>query len=118
LNAFAIVFERLNLVRGFRELGGSKQRKETLFALAFAQLLVQLTFLPVALTIPSVSSYFGVDVDDASWTIIMRLLVLGATVFLSARLGEKYGHVRMFVVGIIIMTVASGLAATSQSLTS
>ena len=117
MNAFAIVIERLNVVRGFRELGGSKQRKETLFALAFANLLVQLTFLPVTLTIPSVATHFGVDVDDAAWTIIMRLLVLGATVFLAARLGERYGHVRMFFLGIVVMTLASGLAATAQTLT-
>ncbi|MFQ6026361.1 MAG: MFS transporter [Dehalococcoidia bacterium] len=116
MNALAILMERLNLVRGFRELGGSKERKETLFALAFAQLLVQLTFLPVTLTIPSVANHFGVDVDDASWSVIMRLLALGATVFLAARLGEKFGYVRMFFLGIVVMTLASLLAATSQTL--
>ena len=107
---------RLNIVAGFRELGGTRRRTETLLALAAAQLLVQLTFLPVTLTIPSVADYFGVDVDDAAWTVVIRLLLLGSTVFLTSRLGEKFGHARMFFVGICVLTGANLLATTAQSL--
>ena len=116
MGVLAIVLERLNIVSAFRELGGSRQRVDTLLALAASQLLVQLTFLPVTLTIPTVSDYFGVDVDDGSWTVIIRLLVLGSTVFLTARLGEKFGHVRIFFIGICVLTASSLLAATAQTL--
>ncbi len=112
----SIIVDRLNIVGAFRELGGTRQRVETLLALAASQLLVQLTFLPVTLTIPSVGDYFGSDVDDASWTVIIRLLALGSTVFLAARLGEKFSHVKVFFVGICLLTVSSLLAATAQSL--
>ena len=100
----------------FGELGGTPQRVETLLALAASQLLVQLTFLPVTLATPSVGDYFGVDVDDAAWTVIIRLLMLGSTVFLTSRLGEKFGHVRIFFLGIVVLTVSNLLATTSQSL--
>ena len=99
--------QRVNFVAGFRELASSRQRRETLFALGFGNLLVQITFLPVTLTIPSVASYFGTDVDDAAWSVIIRLLVLGCTVFLAARLGERYGHVRLFGLGATFRTNAS-----------
>lgn len=117
MGALSLILDRLNLVSAFRELGSSQQRKETLFALAFAQLMVQSTFIPITLTIPSVATYFGVDVDDAAWAVIIRLLILGSTVFLAARLGEKYGHVQVFFVGLVVMCVANLLAATSLSLT-
>ena len=116
LGVAGLVLSRLNIVAGFRELGGTKRRTDTLLALAASQLLVQLTFLPVTLTIPSVADYFGVDVDDAAWTVVIRLLLLGSTVFLTSRLGEKFGHVRMFFIGICVLTGANLLATTAQSL--
>ena len=114
--ALTLIVRRLNFVGDFKELGSSEQRKATLFALAFGHLLVQATFIPITLTIPSVADYFAVDVDDASWSVIIRLLVLGSTVFLAARLGEKYGHIQVFFTGLLVMTAGNLLAATSQSL--
>jgi MFS family permease len=116
LNLLTLSLRRVNFVAGFRELASSRQRRETLLALGFGNLLVQATFLPVTLTIPSVASYFGADVDDAAWSVIIRLLALGSTVFLAARLGERYGHVRLFVFGAVLMSLGNLLAATSQSL--
>ena len=102
----ALIVGRLNFIGDFRALGSTKQRRDTLFALAFGHLLVQSTFIPITLTIPSVADYFGVDVDDAAWSVIFRLLVLGSTVFLAARLGEKYGHIQVFFTGLVVMTIA------------
>ena len=116
MGILSLVLDRLNIVAAFRELASSRQRVDTLLALAASQLLVQLTFLPVTLTIPSVADYFNSDVDDASWTVIIRLLALGSTVFLTARLGEKFSHVRVFFVGICLLTLSSLLAATAQNL--
>jgi MFS family permease len=116
LGVVSLILERLNLVSAFRELGSSRQRKETLFALAFGHLIVQSTFIPITLTIPSVASYFGVDVDDAAWSVIIRLLILGSTVFLAARIGERYGHIQVFFVGLVVMCVANLLAAASLDL--
>ena len=116
MHLLTLVWYRLNFVTGFRELASSKQRRETLWALGMGHLLVQATFLPVTLTIPSVAEYFAVDVDDAAWSVIIRLLVLGSTVFLAARLGERYGHVRLFVIGAVIMSLGNLMATTSQTL--
>jgi MFS family permease len=116
LNVLPFILQRLNIIGAFRELGSSKQRRDTLFALAFGNLLVQATFIPITLTIPSVANYFGVDVDDAAWSVIARLLVLGSTVFLAARLGERYGHIQTFYVGLVAMTLANLLSVSAQSL--
>jgi len=63
--------------------------------------------MPVALTIPTVARYFDVEVSQAAWMVIARLLLLGSTVFLAARLGQKYGHVRVYFIGATIMCVAT-----------
>jgi MFS family permease len=116
LGVVSVVLHRLNLISAFRELGSSRQRRETLFALASGHLIVQSTFIPITLTIPSVATYFGVDVDDAAWSVIIRLLILGSTVFLAARIGERYGHIQVFFVGLVVMCVANLLAAASLDL--
>ena len=84
-----------------------------MIGLASSQMLVQLSSMPIAMTIPSVARDFDIEVSKAAWMVIVRLLMLGSTVFLSARLGEKYGHARVYFIGIIVLSVASVLAATS-----
>ncbi|MEC8855752.1 MAG: MFS transporter, partial [Chloroflexota bacterium] len=89
------------------------ERRETMIGLASSQMLVQLSSMPIAMTIPSVARDFDIEVSKAAWMVIVRLLMLGSTVFLSARLGEKYGHARVYFIGIVVLSVASVLAATS-----
>ena len=84
-----------------------------MIGLASSRMLVQLSSMPIAMTIPSVARDFDIEVSKAAWMVIVRLLMLGSTVFLSARLGEKYGHARVYFIGIIVLSVASVLAATS-----
>ena len=111
-----VILRRLNVIAAFRELGTDKQRRETMIALASTQLLVQLSSMPIALTIPSVARHFDVDVAQAAWLVIIRLLMLGSTVFLASRLGEKYGHARVYMIGAVILCLGSTMAATSLSL--
>ena len=109
-------FRSLNLAASFRELSSTDLRKRVLLSLATTQLLVQLSTIPMALSVPSMAEGFDIDVSQAAWTVIARLLVLGSTVFFFARLGSKVGHVRVYFLGVIIMTVASALAVTSADI--
>ena len=79
-------------------------------------MLVQLSSLPVALALPSLAEYFDTSIGDAAWIVIIYLLMLGSLVLLAARLGDRYGHARVFFLGILASTVGSGLIAVSQEL--
>ncbi len=116
MNIFLVMLQRMNVLTTFRELGTNRQRRETMIALASTQMLVQLSSLPVAMTIPSLARHFDVEVSQAAWTVVFRLLMLGSTVFLSARIGEKYGHVRIFFIGAIVLCVGSVFSAAALSL--
>ena len=117
MELFLLAFRRLNVIGNFKELGTDRQRKETLIGLAATQLMVQLASMPIALVIPSVARHFDVNVAEAAWMVVIRLLMLGSTVFLAARLGQKYGHARVYFVGAIVLSGGSVLAATSFSTT-
>jgi len=79
-------------------------------------MLVQLSSLPVALSLPSLADYFETSLDEVAWVVIVYLLMLGSVVLLAARLGDRYGHVRVFFVGIVASTIGSGVTALSQEL--
>lgn len=116
MDLFWLMLKRVNVLSTFRELGTDRQRRETMIALASTQMLVQLSSMPIAMTIPSVARHFDVEVSQAAWMIIIRLLMLGSTVFLAARMGEKFGHVRVFLLGAIVMSVGSVLSSVATSL--
>ncbi len=116
MNPFLLIFQRMNVLSIFRELGTSRQRRETMIALASTQMLVQLSSMPVAMTIPSLARHFDVEVSQAAWTVIIRLVMLGSTGFLAARIGEKFGHVRVFYIGAIVLIVGSVLSSAAFSL--
>lgn len=91
-------------------------RRQVVVALSAAYLLVQVSSFPVALTLPSIADHFNVSVTTAAWVMIANLLVLGSTVYLAAKLGDRYGHKEAFFIGIVIITLAAAGAAFSQSL--
>ena len=99
-----------------RPLLSTRRRREVLLALTPAYMLVQLSSLPVALSLPTLAEHFDTSIDDAAWIVIVYLLMLGSLVLLAARLGDRYGHPRVFFIGILASTVGSGLIAVSQDL--
>ena len=104
------------LLTNYRELFNTLDRRRVLIAISTGFLLTQVASFPVALALPSIAEYFDVSLAFASWIIIADLLALGCTVFLGARLGDKYGHNKVFFVGLVIATLGASLAGFSQTL--
>ena len=99
-----------------RPLLVTRQRREVLTALTAAHMMVQLSSLPVALALPSLAEHFDIGIEDAAWLVIIYLLMIGSLVLLMTRLGDRYGHARVFFAGIVIATVGAVLLAVSQEL--
>lgn len=99
-----------------RPLLSTRERRDVLIALSSAYMLVQLSSLPVALSIPTLAEYFNASIGDVAWMVIVYLAMLGGLVMLMARLGDRYGHVKVFFIGIVIATVGSIALTFSQEL--
>ncbi len=104
------------IIANYKGVVNTPARRQVLTAITGGQLLVQLSSLPVTLALPSMARSFGTDLETASWIVILNLLVLGATVMLGARLGDKFGHPKIFFFGAIIITAGAVLIASSQTL--
>jgi MFS transporter, DHA2 family, methylenomycin A resistance protein len=110
------VLVSLNIVAAFKQLGSTREKKTVLKCLAYNQLLVQLSTIPIALAIPSVAKYFQTSILMASWTVLIRLLILGSMVYFCAKLGEKFGYAKIFILGALLITVSSLFASISPNI--
>ena len=106
----------LGVIANYKEVVNTPERRQVLTSITGGQLLVQLSSLPVTLALPSMARSFGTDLETASWIVILNLLVLGSTVLLGARMGDKFGHPKIFFIGAIIITVGAVAIASSQTL--
>ena len=106
----------MSVLSVIRPLVADRHRREVLLAVTAGYMLVQLSSFPVALALPSLAKYFGTGIEDAAWAVIIYLLMLGSLVLVAARLGDRYGHARVFFIGILATVVGSGLIALSQEL--
>ncbi len=87
-----------------------------LVAVTVGYLLVQLSSLPVAISLPTLADQFGVSIADVALMVVVYLVMLGAFVLLAARLGDRVGHAPVFFFGIVALTTASGFIALSTDL--
>ena len=99
-----------------RPLVSTPQKRSILLGLSAAYLLVQISSLPIALSLPSLADHFETGVDDAAWIVIAYLVMVGSLVLLAARLGDRFGHINVFFAGMVIAFVASAPMALSQEL--
>jgi EmrB/QacA subfamily drug resistance transporter len=84
-----------------------------------AQFMVILDATIVNVALPSIQQDLGMSDADLQWVVNSYTLVFGGFLLLGGRAGDLLGRKRIFLVGVVIFTVASllnGLAPTSEAL--
>ena len=87
-----------------------------LYLLCLASLMIVLDVTIVNVALPSIKQSLGFSETSVAWVVNGYLLTYGGFLLLGGRLGDLFGHRRLFLAGIGLFTVASlacGLA-TSQ----
>jgi EmrB/QacA subfamily drug resistance transporter len=95
-----------------------KARWLALIILCLGDLMIVLDSTVVNVALPSIRSDLGFSETSLVWVVNAYLLTYGGFLLLGGRLGDLYGHRRMFLIGIVFFTIASlacGLA-NSQGL--
>ena len=107
----------MNILSNYREVLDTPIRRRVILAIGVNYLMVQVASFPVALSLPSIAEDFNVSISTAAWVLIAEMLALGSTVFLAARLGDRYGDKEVFFLGVVITTFGAVAAGFSQSFT-
>lgn len=100
----------------FGPLVSDGHRKRALLAVTSGYMLIQLSSMPVALSLPTLAKQFDASLTNTALIVVVYLATLGSFVMLGARLGDRYGHARVFFIGILVSTVGALFIAMSSSL--
>jgi EmrB/QacA subfamily drug resistance transporter len=90
-----------------------------LYILCLGSLMIVLDTTIVNVALPSIKADLGFSETSLAWVVNAYLLTFGGFLLLGGRLGDLYGHRRMFLIGIALFTLASlvcGLATTQAFL--
>jgi EmrB/QacA subfamily drug resistance transporter len=86
-----------------------------LYVLCLGSLMIVLDATIVNVALPSIREDLGFSETSLAWVVNAYLLTYGGLLLLGGRLGDLFGHRRLFIYGITLFTVASlacGLATT------
>ncbi len=93
----------------------SSQLSVVLALVTLAQFMVVVDFTIVQVAMPSIGREFGVSVNVLQWIVTAYGLTLAGFLMLSGRVGDIYGHKKLFVIGVLLFSLASltgGLASS------
>src|SRR3954469_22429128 len=85
----------------------------TLLAVCVATFMLLLDITVVNTALPSIEKDLGASFTDLQWVIDAYALSLAALVLSAGSLADRLGRRRVFVAGLAIFSIASGLAALS-----
>jgi EmrB/QacA subfamily drug resistance transporter len=93
----------------------SRTRWLALVVLCLGTLMIVLDSTIVNVALPSIADDLGFSQDSLAWVVNAYLLTFGGFLLLGGRLGDLFGHRRLFIGGIAFFTVASLACGLSQT---
>jgi EmrB/QacA subfamily drug resistance transporter len=97
----------------------SRTRWLALLILCLGDLMIVLDVTIVGVALPSIKEDLGFSDSTLAWVVNGYLLTFGGFLLLGGRLGDLFGHRRLFLAGIVLFTLASlacGLAGSQEFL--
>lgn len=79
------------------------------------QLMITVTIIAENISLPAIRTELHLTVTSLSWASNAYLLAFGGLLLLGARAGDILGRRRIFVVGVLVFTVASFAGAVAQT---
>src|SRR5262245_24610327 len=93
----------------------SRKRWYALYVLCLGSLMIVLDVTIVNVALPSIREDLGFSETSLAWVVNAYLLTYGGFLLLGGRLGDLYGHRRLFLAGISLFTLASLLCGLSTT---
>ena len=92
-----------------------RQRWLALMVLCLGVLMIVLDTTIVNVALPSIRTDLGFTETSLVWVVNAYMLTFGGCLLLGGRLGDLYGHRRLFLAGIVLFTLASAACGLAQT---
>src|SRR6476661_3826256 len=93
----------------------NRTRWLALIILCLGDLMIVLDTTIVNVALPSIRADLGFSQTSLAWVVNAYLLTFGGFLLLGGRLGDIFGHRRMFLIGISLFTLASVACGVSTT---
>jgi EmrB/QacA subfamily drug resistance transporter len=93
----------------------SRARWLALLVLCLGDLMIVLDVTIVGVALPSIQEDLGFSDESLAWVVNAYLITFGGFLLLGGRLGDLFGHRRLFLLGIALFTLASAACGFAQS---
>ncbi|HSO01108.1 MAG TPA: MFS transporter, partial [Gaiellaceae bacterium] len=100
-------------------IADTRKKWLALYVLCLGDLLIVLDISIVNVALPSIREDLGFSEASLAWVINAYTLTFGGFMLLAGRLGDLFGHRRVFLLGVSLFTLASlacGLATSQEML--
>jgi EmrB/QacA subfamily drug resistance transporter len=87
--------------------GSSSRRSLVLALVILAQFTVVIDFTIVQVALPSIGRELSVSINGLQWIVTGYSLTWAGFLMLSGRMGDIYGHKTLFIIGVILFSLAS-----------
>src|SRR5881275_2303223 len=93
----------------------SRTRWLALVILCVGDLMIVVDTTVVNVALPSIRNDLGFSQTSLAWVVNAYMLTFGGFLLLAGRLGDLFGHRRLFLIGIALFTLASIACGLSSS---
>src|SRR4051812_14317362 len=93
----------------------NRARWLALYVLCLGDLMIVLDGTIVNVALPSIRDDLGFSQTSLAWIVNAYLLTFGGFLLLGGRLGDLFGHRRLFLIGISLFTAASLACGVANS---
>src|SRR5579864_6704615 len=92
-----------------------RSRWIALYVLCLGTLMIVLDVTIVGVALPSIKKDLGFSQSGLAWVVTAYLLTYGGCLLLGGRLGDLFGHRKLFLIGLAVFTLASLWCGLSTS---
>src|SRR3979411_733214 len=101
--------------RAAADLSSQRGKNLALMLLAMTQFVVVIDASIVNVALPSIGAHLHFSRDDLSWVVNAYTLTFGGFLLLGGRLADLLGRRRMFMIGLVVFSLASFAGGLAQS---
>src|SRR5271163_3853953 len=101
--------------RAAADLSSQRGKNLALMLLAMAQFVVVIDASIVNVALPSIGSHLHFSQDDLTWVVNAYTLTFGGFLLLGGRMADLLGRRKMFMLGLVVFSLASLLGGLAQS---
>ncbi len=92
-----------------------RRQRLVLLAVCLGMFMMQLDATVVNVALPTIGADLDSSATELQWVVDAYVLPLACLLLIGGRLGDRFGHRRVFMAGLLVFAVGSGLCAVAGS---